>query len=239
MAKTRFQNPACGDEVELKLFVYNANNLKNVQAVEKIDIYFIDPVDGRRLVETIQGDDVTQSDTGTYSYTLTLTHPTYVIGKYLDVWTIQFEDSDCGSGTVENPFTIYPDLWFTTPIPPVYDFNLTFTPNKIVQGSKRYLIIKITPNVPRGADIIPYYENLAIVSDVRISISLACGECVPPEEDLRVVVDRELIDHREKQYAYYFLDTTDLSEGVYDVWFEMAYGESLYISEKNQLQIFK
>lgn len=240
MAKSRFQNPTCGDEVDLKLFVYNANNLRDVEAVEKVEIYYIDPSDKTRIiVETIDGEDVTKSDTGTYFLTLTLTNPTYTIGNYVDVWTLRFENTDCGTATVENQFTIYPDLWFTTPIPPIYDFNLTFTPNKITKGSKRYLIIRITPNVPRGADIIPYYENLAIVSDVRISIAMSCGECLPAEEDLRLIVDRELVDHREKQYAYYFLDTTDLDEGIYDVWFELQYGENLYISEKNQLQIFK
>jgi hypothetical protein len=242
MARTceRYANPTCGDNINLKLFVYNSNNLRDVESIEKIEIYYIEPTDGsRRLVETIQGDEVTQSDTGTYALTLALTSPTYTIGKYVDVWTVQFENTDCGTATIENPFVIYPDLWFTTPIPPVYDFNLTFSPNKIVKGSKRYLIIKITPNVPRGADIISYYENLAIVSDVRISMAIACGECVPAEEDLRLVIDRELVDHREKQFAYYFLDTTDLDEGIYDVWFELQYGENLYISEKNQLQLFK
>ena len=108
-----------------------------------------------------------------------------------------------------------------------------------MKGSKRYLIINIIPNVPRGADIIPYYENLAIVSDLRVSISLNCGECVPKEKDLRLVVDRQLVDYREKGTAYLFLDTEDLEPGIYDVWFELCYGENVFVSEKNQLQIYE
>lgn len=238
MAKERYQNPTCGDTVNLKLFVYNANNLRNVESVEKVEIYKLEDDKTRTLVQTIDGDQVEQTATGTYLLQLDLTAPLYTIGKYVDVWTIKFEEGECGLGTIENPFLIYPDLWFTTPIPPVYDFSFSFRPNKIVKGSKRYLIINIVPNVPRGADITPYYENLAIVSDLRVSISLNCGECVPAEQDLRLVVDRQLVDHRERAYAYYFLNTEEYDEGIYDVWFELSYGENVYISEKNQLQIY-
>lgn len=238
--KERYQNPTCGDTVNLRLFVYNSNNLANVQAVEKVDIYHIDDADGKRLVETIDGSQVELLSTGAYMLPLSLTRPQYTIGKYLDEWTIQFvQDTTCGLGTVKNFFQVYSDLWFTTPVPPVYDFNFSFRPNKIVKGSKRYLIINIIPNVPRGADIIPYYENLAIVSDLKVSISLNCGECVPKEKDLRLVVDRQLVDHREKGYAYFFLDTEEMDDGIYDIWFELCYGENTYISEKNQLQIFE
>lgn len=244
--KERYQNPTCGDTVNLKLFVYNSNNLRNVQTVSQIKIYFLDPTlksadnpDGRRLVQTIDGDEASNPSEGTYELSLELSSPTYGIGNYIDQWILQFEDGECATANVENPFSVHPDMWFTTPVPPVYDFDLRFTPNKIVKGSKRYLIIKITPNVPKGSDIIPYYTNLAIVSDIRISVAIACGQCVPAEEDLRLVIDRELVDNREKNVAYYFLDTTDMDEGIYDVWFEINYGENVYISEKNQLQIYK
>ena len=99
------------------------------------------------------------------------------------------------------------------------------------------MLIRIVPNVSKGADITPYYENLFAVSDITISMSLSCGECVPVEEDLRLVVDKEAVDHREKNYAYYYLDTTELDEGIYDVWFEINFGENVYVTEKNALQI--
>lgn len=246
MAKERMQNPACGDTVTLRLFVYNSNAPASVESVVRVDIYFLDPhavtsenPDGRTLVESVPGTSVTQDDTGKYSLELALTHPLYTIGRYVDSWVLNFEDTDCDPSAVENTFSIYPDLWFTAPQPPVYDFNFTFTPNKIVKGSKRHLIIRIWPNVPKGSDIEPYYTNLAIVSDLRVSVSLACGACVPEEEDLRLVVDRELVSHREKQYGYFYIDTTDYDEGIYDVWFELSFGENLYISPKNQLQIHK
>ena len=84
----------------------------------------------------------------------------------------------------------------------------------------------------------PYYENLAIVSDLKVSMEQVCGDCVPAEEDLRLVIDRELVNYREKGYAYYFLDTTQFDEGVYNVWFELCFGENVFISDKNALQIF-
>jgi hypothetical protein len=237
--KERYQNPTCGDTVNLRLFVYNANNLSNVESVVQVQIFQVNDKE-RRLIETIDGSQVELLDTGSYMLPLTLTAPQYTIGNYHDVWTLQFvQDTTCGQGAVENHFQVYPNLWFTTPIPPVYDFNFTFRPNKVVKGSKRYLIINIIPNVPRGADIIPYYENLAIVSDLRVSISLNCGECVPKEKDLRLVVDRQLVDYREKGTAYFFLDTEDLDPGIYDVWFELCYGENVFVSEKNQLQIYE
>lgn len=240
--KQRFQNPVCGDEVKLLLFVYNSNNRSDVQSIEKVDIYFLDPTEkteenplGKRFVESIT--DITQEETGQYSVTITAESPNYTIGTYLDEWTIIFEDGECATTTVENHFKIYPDLWFTSPVPPIYDFNFSFRPNRIVKGSKRYITVQITPNVPRGSDIQSYYENLAIVSDIRVSLAISCGECVPQEQDLRLVLDRELIDYREKCYAYWFLDTTELDEGIYDVWFETSYGEAVFVSEKNQIQI--
>jgi hypothetical protein len=155
------------------------------------------------------------------------------------VWAVSFESDHCSLAEIQNRFRIYPNLWFTSPVPPVYDFSFGFRPNRIVKGSKRYLVIQISPNVPRGADLLPYYENLAIVSDLRISIEKNCGDCVPQEKDLRLVVDRQLVDYREKMYGYYFIDTSDYDSGIYNVWFELQYAENTFISEKNQIQIFE
>ena len=241
----RYQNPTCGDTINLRLFTYNSNNLKDIQAIEKVEIYFLDPAQvtadnpqGKQLIEIIEGDDITQESTGKYLLPLITNNTDYSVGNYLDVWHVAFVEGACGSSQIENPFKIYSDLWFTTVIPPVYDFSFVARPNKIVKGSKRPLIIQIVPNVPRGSDVLPYYENLAIVADLRVSIEMSCGECVPAEQDLRLVVDRELVDYREKHYAYYWLDTTDLDVGIYHVWFELAFGENLYISEKQAIQIF-
>lgn len=244
MAKNseRYQNPTCGDTVKLRLFTYNQNNLTNVHNVIKVEIYFLDPTnrtdineDGRRLVDTIT--DVTQEDVGKYLLELELSSPIYVIGRYIDVWYLEFEGEDYPA-TVENIFDIYPDLWYTTPIPVVYDFGFSFRPNRLRKGSKRFLIIEVTPNVPKGSDLGRYYENLAIASDVRVTIEMKCGDCVPQEEDLRIVVDRAQTEYREKRFAYYQLDTREMECGVYDIWFELTLGENVYVSEKNQLLIF-
>jgi hypothetical protein len=245
MAKERFQNPTCGDDIQLRLLVYNSNNLRSVKSVDKVEIFFCDPdavtstnPDGRTLVETFTESDVTLEDVGKYLLTVTLESPNYTIGQYVDSWTLTFEDGECAVATIENHFSVYPDLWFTTPTPPVYDFKLEFRPNRIRKGSKQYLIIRVTPNVPTKADLNKFYENLAIVSDLRVSIKQVCGECMPVEDDLRLIVDRALIDYREKCFGYYFLDTTELECGIYDVWFELCFGENLFVTEANQLEIY-
>lgn len=245
MSKERYQNPTCGDTVTLRLFTFNSNNRSDVQEITEVNIYFMDPdqrtpenPEGLVLVNTIPGTSVTKTGTGEYSVSLYLDPEEYSIGFYKDVWSIVFQSGECATAEVPNQFQVYSQLWFTTPTPPVYDFNFNFRPNRIRKGSKRYLIIMITPNVPKGADILPYYENLAINANIRISMEIACGECLPPEQDLRLVVDRELVEYREKGYGYYYIDTTQFDEGIYNVWFEVTLGESVYVSEKNALQIF-
>ena len=217
MTKERYQNPSCGDTINLRLFTYNSNNRSDIQSIQNVEIYFRDPATGEStLVETHAGDTVVKEDTGEYLLTISADSPTYKIGHYHDKWSVIFQDGECAAATVTNDFR----------------------PNKIRKGSKRYLIIQITPNVAKGADILPYYENLAIVSDIRISIEQMCGDCVPAEQDLRLVVDRVLVDSREKGYAYYYLDTNELDEGIYNIWFEMCFGENVFISDKMALQIF-
>lgn len=240
--KERYQNPVTGDQVNLRLFTYNSNNRTDFNNVTKVEIYLLDPnsktienPSGKVLVETIEN--ITHVETGQYLVTLSLEDTKYVIGDYLDVWYVEVEENET-EATIENNWQIYPDLWYTTPIPIIYDFNFSFRPNKIRQGSKRYLIINITPNVPDATDLQRYYENLAIVSPLKISIEKLCGDCVPAEQDLRIVVEQDSVELREKNTGYYFLDTTEMDQGTYNVWFELEFGESLYISDKSQLQIF-
>ena len=106
--KQRYQNPTTGDTVALRLFTYNSNNLNNVQSIEKVEIFFLDPVevsesnkDGRRLVETITT--ITQEDTGKYLISVLMEQPRYTIGKYLDIWHLQFEGEE-SAATIENQF---------------------------------------------------------------------------------------------------------------------------------------
>jgi len=244
--KERNQNPVISDDLTLRLIVYNSNNRTNVSSVEKVEIYFLDPTevsetnpDGRRLVETVDSADVCLVDEGHYSVTVDLEPLCYTIGKYVDVWYLITRDCDPVT-KAEQPFQVYPDLWYTSPIPIIYDFSFAFRPNKLRAGSKRYLQIDIIPNVPRASDLERYLCNLAIVSPLKISIEMACVECMPQEEDLKLVVDKADITFRELQLGAYFLDTEalELDCGIYNVWFEMQFGESCYISDKQQLQIY-
>ena len=243
--KERHQNPTCGDSVNLRLFTYNSNNRRDVQSIDKVDIYTYDDTfrsadnpQGLRLVQTVAGEDVVQESTGQYLIQISISDPLYTIGAYRDVWSVVFEDGECATAQVANDFKVYSNLWFTTPIPPIYDFNFNFRPNKIRKGSKRYLLIQIVPNVPRGSEILAYYENLAIVSDLRVSIEKACGDCVPAEQDLRLIEDRTLVDYREQGYAYFHLDTEEYDEGIYNIWFELAFGENVFVSDKDAFQVY-
>jgi hypothetical protein len=244
--KERYQNPAVGDTVTLRLFFYNSNNLTNVSSINQIKLFKVadgasmNDASAKTLVATIPGASVPAPDgTGRYYVDVVLEEGVYTIGNYVDVWDVSFENSIDSSSSITNIFQVYPDLWYTTPIPVVYDFNFNFRPARLRQGSKRYLIIEVTPNVPKGTDLQRYYENLAILGDLKISIEQRTGECLPQEQDLRLIVDKVNVDYREKQFGYYMLDTTEYDVGIYDIWFELDLGENVYISERNQLQIFE
>ena len=240
----RYQNPTVGDTINLRLFTYNSNNLSDLSSISKVDIYTFDKElvaadnpQGLRLVETYDSSGITTEDTGTYLLPIDAQEALYTIGRYLDVWTINVSDS-MPSQEVKQVFDIYPALWYTTPIPAVFDFNFHFQPNKFRKGSIQYLIIEIIPNVPTAGDLRKYYENLAIVSDLKISISQNCGDCLPAEADLRIILDEESVDYREKRYGYYQIDTTDMDCGIYDVWFRLDFGGNVYISDRYQFQVY-
>ena len=94
--------------------------------------------------------------------------------------------------------------------------------------------------MPNISDLKRYYANLAVASPLRIWIEKNCGDCVPQEKDLRIIVEGDLIEHRRGTEGSYFLDTETLGMdcGIYNVWFEMEFGENKFISDNLQLQIF-
>jgi hypothetical protein len=242
--KERYQNPVIDDDVNLRFFTYNSNNRSDVFSISTVDIYYLDPTlisstntDGRRLVLTVDGDDVTSVETGHYMVNVTLESEVYVIGNYIDVWTVVVRENET-ENKIEQQWQVYPDLWYTTPMPIVYDFSFDVRPNRIRQKSIKYLIIGIHPNVPRASDLERYYTNLAIVSNVKIYIEQACGDCMPAEKDLRLVVDGDDVELREKCQAFYLLDTTDMDCGIYNVYFRMEMGENVYISDNQQIEIY-
>lgn len=244
MTKERYQNPSSGDLVNLRLFSYNSNNLADFKSIAKVEIYFLDETlmsdtnpDGRRLIDTFTGNVVQAVDTGTYLLQVDLAVEKYIIGKYLDIWTVTAVDNQPNS-TVVNVFQVYSALWYTTPIPIVYDFRFHFQPNKFRQGSRQYIRVEVNPNVPTAGDLRRYYENLAIVSDLKVSIKQNCGDCVPAEEDLRLIVDKQLVDYREKRVGFYQLDTCEMACGIYDIWFQLEFGGNIYIGDREHFQIY-
>jgi len=244
--KERNQNPVVGDTLNLRLFTYNSNHRQNVETVEKVEIYQIDPScvteqnpEGRRLVSTITDiEEVADTFEGQYKVSLQIEDQVYVIGQYIDVWYVQFNTLQ--SGTVTNEFRVVSDLWYASDMPIVYDFSYGFRPNRVRKGERRWLTVDIVPNVPNASDLQRYYVNLAVASPVKIFIEKECGQCIPKEKDLRILVDGGDVEHRRDSEGYYFLDTAglDMDCGIYNVWFELEFGENKYISENLQLQVF-
>ena len=239
--KERYQNPVVNDNLTLRLNTYNAN----VFSIDKVDIFYIDPNSiseenptGEVFIQSFNTSEVSTDGVGEYSVSFDLVKEQYVLGRYVDKWTVVLQENDVPS-TIENNFKVYPDLWFTSTKPIIYDFNFGFRPNRLRIGSKRFLVIDIEPNVPYESDLMKYYENVIISSDLNIYMKQTHGKNLPCEEDLRMILDGQAVEFRENNKGYYFLDTVelDLQEGIYDIWFKLVLGESEYISDKNQIQI--
>lgn len=246
--KERNQNPVAGDLLNLRLFTYNSNHRQPVDSVDMVEIYYLDPTavsednpDGLMLVRTIEAGDVEQvADDfgGHYKVQVEIEDTKYPIGAYVDVWHIRFNENQ--SGTVTNQFRVISNLWYASDMPIVYDFSYGFRPNRVRKGERRWLTVNVIPNVPTASDLERYYTNLSVASPVKIFIEKRCGECVPTERDLRVVVDGGEVQYRRGSEGYFFLDTAELDMdcGIYDVWFELEFGESKYLSDSLQLQVF-
>ena len=245
MNKERRQNPVSGDTVRLRNYIYNSNNLADIQSVDSIQIYRLDREEvtndnpeGRVLVDNIEVVSVVHDGPGSYYIDVNLLDSKYVIGHYYDVWNITVDIAKPPQ-TLENIFQVYPELWYSTPIPVVYDFSFFFQPTKMRKGSRQFIRIEIVPNVPRATELARYYENLAIVSDLTVSMEIKCAPCLPQERDLRLIMEDVPVSFREKAYGYVQIDTADMDCGIYDIWFKLALGGNLFVSEKMVFQIFE
>ena len=107
---------------------------------------------------------------GQYSVIFDLDSDTFSVGKYIDVWDVEVLKGR-PNATIEQRWEVLPSLWYTSPEPIIYEFSFRFRPNRIRKGSKQYLTIDVWPNVPNASDLQRYYENLAVCSPIKISIS--------------------------------------------------------------------
>lgn len=243
--KKRYQNPTIGDTVELDAFIYNSNLYQDVDEIVEVSIFYLDSAaktpdnpQGRVLIETIPGAMVQHVSTGNYQLDLFLDPLKYTeTGNYIDCWSVIFEPGDTPS-ELDFYFQIYSDLWYATPIPVVYDFQFYFQPNRIRFGSKKPIEIEVIPNVPRATDLAKYYRNLVIAAKLKVFIALNCTQCVPCEDDLRIIVDGDETQFEEKNRAFYWIDTTQFDCGIYDIWFQLEFGGNTYVSDTNQFQIY-
>jgi len=245
--KERNQNPLVGDTVRLKFFAFNGSDFADPDELQKVEIYKLYVVEatsenplGRSLVQTVEAADIVKDDVGQYHIDLPLDVPLFTQGNFQDDWYVVFEE---GSSVCQSPmsFRILPTIWFTDSAPIVHDFSFEFRPNQVVIGSKKYLEVTVRPDVPRGTDKQRYYENMAVAGLLYLSIEQKCGDCLPEEEDLRLIVDREQITERDGCTGYYLLDTTEDSDfdcGLYNVWFEARLGPNIFISDKQPIQIY-
>jgi hypothetical protein len=244
--KERYQNPTIDETVRLRLYFYNSNNFSDVYQIKEVNIFHLpqgvaqQDIGANYLIQTIPGDQVVNDGTGKYYVDIYTTDGVYTIGYYTDVWTVNYVNDNLGTSEVKNLFQVYSNLWYSTPIPMVYDFNFFFRPSQVRIGSRQYLIIQVNPNVPKGTDLQRYYENLAIVGNIFVTIEQRCGNCLPREQDLRIIVDKEPVQFREKEFGYYYLDTSicGFEVGIYDIWFQLDIGDNIFISPRFQLQIF-
>ena len=248
MPKDRNESVQPGDEVRLKLFTFSAGAAKDVDEIDKVEIYRLFVLDqtednplGRELVETVQGSSVVNDSTGEYHIDVDLDTETYVVGRYQDDWIHTFEEG-LPETTSTYDFQVFPNRWFTDSKPILHDFTFNYTPTRIPKGSVKFIQIEIIPNVPRGTDRQRYYENIAADGILYISIEQKCGECMPAELDLRLLVDEVCVTEREGCFGFYKLDTSDTSDfecGIYNIWFKLTLGTNTYISDKQQIQIFQ
>jgi len=243
--KERNQNPTVGDTIRLRFLTFNANSVADPDSFDKIEVYQLDEnqrtpsnPQGRMLVQTLSAASIVRDAEGEYHYDVSLVSPTYVTGDYLDIWYPVFNPGD-DPVAIDQQFSLFSPLWITSPTPIHYDFTFQFTPNTIVKGSKKDIIIKIQPNVPRATDLERYYYNLAVVADLRLSLAQKCGPCTPKEEDLRLVLDEVVVTDRDKCFGFYWLDTSDMECGIYDLWFTLNFGRNTYISDKMPFQIYQ
>ena len=242
--KERNQNPLVGDTVRLKFFVFNGGSLADPSAIQDVEIYKIGCAEateanplGRQLVTTVDSSSVVREDVGTYYVDLELTSPLFTQGQFQDEWNIVFE-SDTAAAKSSMHFTIYPNSWFTDSAPIIHDFSFGFRPNRIIKGTKKYLQISVVPQVPKGTDKQRYYENMVAGGTICFFMKQVCGECLPAEDDLRMVHDNVTITERDGCMGFFFLDTTELEIGEYEVWFQMSLGPNCFISDKEILQIY-
>lgn len=235
--KERNQNPVCNDSVVLRLYQFNENAPADVNEIQKVDIYVLDHTaeGGRRLVETIT--DISVDGLGQYSVTVDLESPTYTIGQYCDVWTISYTADQC-PGTRTFEFEILADKWYANSEQYIWDFYFAFRPIKFRKNERKYIVVEVTPNVPHLSDLHRYYETLQTYPDLFVNVKMRCVECMPPEEDLQMVIEHARVAMTSSRLGQYFFDTTELACGIYDIWFELELGGNNYVSPMNQIQIF-
>ena len=254
--RERYQNPVLGDTINLRLFTFNSNLNVDPFKIDRVDVYWLDDSlksasnsDGRTLIQQFSSADIQHIGEGQYLLPVFLNpYKTvsgseeffYRIGDYIDAWWIIFEGDENATKT-ENEFKVYPDLWYASPMPMVYDFDFEFSPNKLIRGSKQYLIVGIKCMAPGSTAKEQYYQTLAVLGNLGVSISVStrcdCYDTVYPSRN--IIVDKASVSYRDNNRGYYLLDTTKLPTtcSLFDIWFTYDYGGNTFISPKFALQI--
>lgn len=256
MIRERYQRPVLGDTVKLKILVYSSNQKANAHQVLGVTIFYLDidqrsegNPDGRIEVAAVLPANISNDAPGEYSVDLELNQVDFRIGDYVDRWEFLFEDADNYPGIIENDFTVYRDLWYTSPKPLIYELGFNLSPNKIVQGTRKYLRVDLDVYAPDASTREAYYYSLATMADVHISIVQDEGEGYDPQvPGNNTIVNWSPVQFREDNSGYYLLDTSvdprpqmngaAMPNGIYLVQFRAGLGETLHLSPRFHLQIY-
>ena len=251
MAKERFQSVTLNEEINLDFYSYQNNSLIDVESIQKIEIYFLDPSQvsktnpqGRRIKQVIQPGSITNIATGHYRTTIALDDSLFEVGNYIDVWYVKFNDYDPKYIKIENQFVVSTDLRETWDKPFVYDITFAFNPKKIMLGSKKYLKIQFYPTIPIEKDILDrFYFNLKTTQNLYIRIEQieGCGyDSGFREMNIKTEPEWDEVEVRGDNEAYYLLDTTENGEyplGIYTVQFKILLDGQEILSPKFYLQV--
>jgi len=255
----RYQSAVLGDTINLDFYAYNNNALVDINEIQRVEIYFLDPnsitednTDGRTIKAIVLPANITTVGTGHYRVVLELSDSLFEVGNFIDVWRIKYNSYDDFFPT-ENQFKVSSDLRETHDRPFIYDCDFSFSPKKITKGSKQYLKIGFRPTVHTdiGTGVIQqelfdrFYYNLKRTGGLYIRIELmeGCGyNSEFPLANVKTDPEWTAVDIRGDNEAYYLLDVTenqsDYDLGVYYIQFKATIQGQEIISRKFFLQIY-
>lgn len=256
MIRERRENPVIGDTINLRVFTYSSNSRADIYQMDSVNIYYLDKEqateanpEGRVHITSIPANQIFHPSQGEYQVVLKTNPVDYRVGTYIDRWEGLFEIDDSRPGVIENYFNIYRDLWYTSPIPLVYEIGFVYSPTKILSGSKKYIRTDIEIYTRDKSIVEQYYYYLRGLQSIQFRLTLDEGpDYDPVVSENNIIQDWAPMSFAEDRTAYFLLDTSidprpsrsgrPLPLGIYLIQFKAALGETVHLSPKFRLQIY-